>query len=188
MDNETVKLRYPLLDCCGETPMIFRDTIAKILCIMCVKCGESVHAKPNETIQQLAERWNAAMLARRISETANEPENPLSYQVGGSHYKDLEYQPIEFFEDLHLDAFRANIIKYLARWRKKGGVEDLKKARHYAQIYQAYERLKCDAISRFVSQFPEDTKNAMLSVLYGVHGAAVSRIDQMIKNAEEARK
>lgn len=120
--------------------------------------------------------------------TTENDHDPLSYQVGGSHYKDLEYQPIEFFADVHIDFFRANIIKYLARWRKKGGVEDLKKARHYVQIYQAYEKLKWDAISRFVRQFPEDTKHAMLSVLYGVYGEAVSRIDRMIENAEEAQK
>ena len=111
-------------------------------------------------------------------------ENPLDIQIGGDHYKSLEYQPIEFFEDLHLDAFRANIIKYLARGRKKGGVEDLKKARHYAQIYAEYERKRCDNVTRFVNQFPDDERNAMLSLIYGLPTALSGRIGRMIKDAE----
>lgn len=88
-------------------------------------------------------------------------ENPLSYQVGGSHYKGLGYQPIEFFADIHLDFFKANIIKYLSRWRKKNGVEDLEKARHYAQLAhnkRCEELAKC---KKFMDQFSKEDKILM---------------------------
>ena len=83
----------------------------------------------------------------------NEPENPLSYQVGGDHYKKYEYQPIEFFNDMRLDFNRANAIKYLARWRQKNGVEDLKKAVQYLRFaeQEQYKRIRLEV--RFVKQF-----------------------------------
>jgi hypothetical protein len=34
----------------------------------------------------------------------------------------------------HLDFYEGNICKYLLRWRKKNGVEDLKKAQHYLEF------------------------------------------------------
>ena len=52
-------------------------------------------------------------------------------QVGGSHYKGAEIQPWDFVAANNLGFFEGNIIKYVSRWKDKGGVEDLKKARHY---------------------------------------------------------
>jgi hypothetical protein len=59
-----------------------------------------------------------------------------SYQVGGTHYASKAVQPWEAMEAwMSSEAFagflRGNAIKYLARCEDKGGVEDLKKARHY---------------------------------------------------------
>ncbi|CAB4141674.1 SaV-like [uncultured Caudovirales phage] len=51
-------------------------------------------------------------------------------QVAGQHYK-TEIQPWDFIAANKLDYFEGNIIKYVSRWRVKGGVEDLRKARHY---------------------------------------------------------
>ena len=52
-------------------------------------------------------------------------------QVGGSHYKRLVYEPWDVIASWGLGFFDGNAVKYLARWKVKGGVEDLKKARHY---------------------------------------------------------
>jgi hypothetical protein len=38
------------------------------------------------------------------------------------------------------DYFQGQIIKYLMRWKKKGGVQDLEKARHYLDKYIEVER------------------------------------------------
>lgn len=61
-------------------------------------------------------------------------DNPLETQVGGSHYKDLKIQPIEFIHANNIGFCEANAIKYLCRWRNKNGLEDLKKARHYIEL------------------------------------------------------
>jgi hypothetical protein len=52
-------------------------------------------------------------------------------QIGGDHYRKLEIQPWDFILANNLGFFEGSILKYITRWRNKGGVEDLKKARHY---------------------------------------------------------
>lgn len=61
-------------------------------------------------------------------------DNPLSTQIGGSHYKDLKIQPIEFIHANNIPFCEANAIKYLCRWRNKNGRQDLEKARHYIDL------------------------------------------------------
>lgn len=58
----------------------------------------------------------------------------LEKQEGGSHYKDMKIQPVEFIHANNIPFFEANVIKYVCRWRNKNGVEDLKKAIHYLQL------------------------------------------------------
>ncbi len=55
-------------------------------------------------------------------------------QVGGSHYRDCAIQPVDFIEGNGLGFCEGNVIKYVTRWRAKGGVQDLKKARHYLDL------------------------------------------------------
>lgn len=55
-------------------------------------------------------------------------------QVGGNHYDRMKIQPITFIVDNDIPFIEGNIIKYVCRWKDKGGVEDLKKAKHYLDI------------------------------------------------------
>lgn len=52
-------------------------------------------------------------------------------QVGGDHYKQFQYETWDVIADWNLGYFDGNAVKYLSRWKHKGGVYDLKKARHY---------------------------------------------------------
>ena len=57
-------------------------------------------------------------------------------QIGGNHYASKKVQPWHAMEawmtrDQFAGFLRGNAIKYLARCDDKGGLEDLKKARHY---------------------------------------------------------
>jgi hypothetical protein len=54
-------------------------------------------------------------------------------QIGGSHYTKLKIQPYEYCMANGIPYVESNAIKYLTRWRDKGGVEDLKKAIHSIQ-------------------------------------------------------
>lgn len=52
-------------------------------------------------------------------------------QVAGDHYAKHAIQPWDYVAANNLGYFEGSIIKYVTRWRDKGGVEDLKKARHF---------------------------------------------------------
>ena len=54
-------------------------------------------------------------------------------QVGGSHYM-TAIQPIEYILANDLDFCEGNIVKYATRWKNKGGVEDLRKIKHYCDF------------------------------------------------------
>ena len=58
----------------------------------------------------------------------------LDKQVGGSHYKDMAIQPIEYIHKNGLGFCEGNIVKYITRWKTKNGIEDLKKVIHYAEL------------------------------------------------------
>ena len=57
-------------------------------------------------------------------------------QIGGEHYVTMFIQPWAAMQawmspEAFLGFLRGNVIKYVARCDAKGGVEDLRKARHY---------------------------------------------------------
>lgn len=56
---------------------------------------------------------------------------PNDTQVGGTHYKDKDIQPWDAIHAWGLGFFSGNVVKYVARHHQKGGVDDLRKARHY---------------------------------------------------------
>lgn len=59
---------------------------------------------------------------------------PLDKQVGGSHYRSMNIQPVEFILANDLGFCEGNVVKYICRYKQKGGVEDLKKVIHYAEL------------------------------------------------------
>lgn len=63
-----------------------------------------------------------------------ESKAALDVQVGGSHYKTMAIQPVEYSHRNGLGFIEGSVVKYVSRWRSKGGVEDLKKARHFLDL------------------------------------------------------
>jgi len=58
----------------------------------------------------------------------------LSQQEGGSHYKDMAIQPIEFIHKNSIGFIEGCVIKYVVRHKQKGGAQDIKKAIHFLQM------------------------------------------------------
>jgi len=54
-------------------------------------------------------------------------------QVSGKHYKDKEIQPWDYIYANNLGYFEGNCVKYVSRWKDKGGIADLQKAIHYLE-------------------------------------------------------
>jgi hypothetical protein len=62
-------------------------------------------------------------------------------QIGGSHYATKAIQPWDYIVANNLGYLEGNVVKYVSRWKDKGGVEDLKKAQHYlAKLLELYDR------------------------------------------------
>ena len=52
-------------------------------------------------------------------------------QIGGNHYKKLQIQPWDYILANNIGYCEASAIKYLSRWKDKGGIADLYKAKHF---------------------------------------------------------
>lgn len=74
----------------------------------------------------------------QTSPPTREKPDPMAVQHGGSHYKSLAIQPTEFCMKNGLDFCIGSILKYVTRRRSKNGVEDLRKARHFVEIREAF--------------------------------------------------
>ena len=94
------------------------------------------------TPKNLAEAYNLQAHKEAIEErrgsieyevrTANAKLSANEKQVGGVHYQ-KSIQPWDYIIANKLGYLEGNIVKYVSRWKDKGGVQDLKKAQHYLQ-------------------------------------------------------
>lgn len=67
--------------------------------------------------------------------------NKLRTMVGGEHYLGYEIQPLDYIMSNQLGFVEGCVIKYVTRWPRKGGIEDLEKARDVLDKYIArYKR------------------------------------------------
>jgi hypothetical protein len=55
-------------------------------------------------------------------------------QIGGNHYLKYKIQPVDFIIKNNIGFVEGNIIKYILRFKEKGGVQDLLKAKHYIEL------------------------------------------------------
>lgn len=67
------------------------------------------------------------------------PKSALDVQVAGDHYKSLVIQPVEYIAKNNIPYLEGNVIKYVTRWRSKGGIKDLEKAKHYIDLLLEFE-------------------------------------------------
>ena len=59
-------------------------------------------------------------------------------QIGGDHYTKMRIQPVQFIHANSIPFIEGTIIKYVSRWKSKGGLQDLEKARHMVSMLIAY--------------------------------------------------
>lgn len=64
---------------------------------------------------------------------------PSSQQVNGTHYRDFAIQPSEFIHKNGIGFLAGNVIKYVCRYKAKGGRIDLEKALHYVELLLEWE-------------------------------------------------
>lgn len=81
--------------------------------------------------------------------------SPLETQVGGGHYTKLRIQPMVYSMANGLDACQHTAIKYVTRFRDKGGVEDLKKAKHVIDMLIDFEVNGFPGLDAIIQEFAE---------------------------------
>ena len=54
-------------------------------------------------------------------------------QVGGEHYRNKAIQPWDYIVSNNLGYLEGCVVKYVSRYKEKGGMQDLEKAAHYLQ-------------------------------------------------------
>lgn len=107
-------------------------------------------------------------------------------QEGGDHYQGSEYQHWDWVTDAELPYLIGNATKYVSRWRKKNGVQDLKKALHY--IDKAEER-GANAGSRgglatFTAQLNAADANIVRQIIFGNYDYARALIRDLVTTKE----
>jgi Protein of unknwon function (DUF3310) len=98
----------------------------------CGDCGAWVNGDWCNSCGDMNEptREAAALAKLKVSRSRSADAAKLQ-QVGGDHYVKYAIQPFDIIDCYGLNFYAGNALKYLLRYRDKGGVEDLKKARHY---------------------------------------------------------
>lgn len=88
-----------------------------------------------------------------MSESVNHPP----------HYNLGAMEVIDAIDGLNLDFYQGNVLKYVARFRAKGGVEDLKKARWYLDRLITIEAKDADSW-RMPRGAPAEPRNGLVGV------------------------
>ena len=64
-------------------------------------------------------------------------------QIGGNHYKQYgNLQPWDVITAWNLGYLDGTALKYIARWRDKGGLDDIRKAIHFLEKFIEVESSK----------------------------------------------
>ena len=104
--------------------------------------GPLMHEEP--TKEQMAREWGPPLtpeeMGTRLATREEKISNPGVYhvpantkQIAGDHYKGKGIQPWDYVAANDLGYFEGTAIKYLTRWKDKGGVDDLRKAVHFIE-------------------------------------------------------
>lgn len=77
-----------------------------------------------------------------LPKTSDPRKSANETQVGGTHYKDSRIQHWDVAAANNYDYFQGQITKYVDRWKRKNGLQDLEKAAHFLQKYIEVEKDK----------------------------------------------
>lgn len=80
--------------------------------------------------------------ARVAPEDADAQPSANEIQIGGDHYKSQAIQPWDFIVANNMGFLDGNVVKYVARYKQKNGLQDLEKARHYLDKLIEVEKAK----------------------------------------------
>lgn len=112
------------------------------------KIREYFRKHPDADVAKVAAKFEASkpmtykMRGQVAAESKSEWQPPavvtvpsaLEVQVAGDHYRKMKIQPVEYIHKNGIPFIEGCIIKYASRWRDKGGIKDLEKIKHFADL------------------------------------------------------
>ncbi len=107
-------------------------------------------------------------------------------QIGGDHYKNKPYQHWDFVIDTGLHYLLACTTKYVARWREKNGIEDLRKSLHY--LNKAKENGITAPLNttmftlKFCNQLTSYDAHIIINIMKNNMAPAITQISNLISN------
>lgn len=109
-------------------------------------------------------------------------------QVGGDHYRST-YQHWDWVTEIGMPYILGCATKYLVRWRKKNGLQDLEKALHYVEKAKELnvgiqgDKIKLRMTELFIAtnmQGQEQETNILLQILIGNYPNAIEQLNALI--------
>lgn len=100
----------------------------------CTKCGEFLRAR-----SEVPPLHTCLTGSLKTNKTLTELEALTKFKLVGSksddsHYTGFSIQPIDLIVSAKLPFLEGEVVAVMCRWKKKGGIKDLKKALGYVQL------------------------------------------------------
>jgi len=94
----------------------------------------------------------------------------MNDQTSPKHYQ-TKIQAIDFIQANNLNFCEGNVIKYIARYREKGGIDDLLKAKQYIEyLIKDYKEKKFGLIHqapiKFLSVVAQHMKRKKINIFF----------------------
>lgn len=100
--------------------------------------GKEMASPIEEEVKRVTE------IAKTTERAQTKPMAANERQIGGTHYKIGGEEHWDRVARLGLDYFQGQITKYVERWKKKNGLQDLEKARHFLDKYIEIQKREQD--------------------------------------------
>ena len=112
---------------------------------VCSYCGQSPESKKSVWVEKVGMHQSCQQSKKRgckprgtqetVKKTGQGPAPKKAAAAADvsnqSHYSDCGTQPIDFIRANDMDFLEGNVIKYVTRYKRKNGLEDLNKSRVY---------------------------------------------------------
>jgi hypothetical protein len=124
---------------------------------------------------------------------------PNKMQIGGTHYR-KKYQHWDWVCDTNMPYLLGCATKYVARWRDKNGVEDLRKSMHYLAKaeergvhmpvnnwgellrFNTTEKLTRNLTGTFCSQLGTEDSTIIRLIVEGSYDTGIIKISELIES------
>ena len=138
LEADTAWLAFVNTPICSAEEAVARETLQT------ARANLAAHEEGREPVMQFVDEFVDEKIEPTITFDDEfgdiEAFSAMYTQVGGDHYSKRAIQPIEFIAANDLNFMEGSIVKYIVRWRDKGGFQDLEKIKQYVDLLIKMEK------------------------------------------------